>query len=135
MGLVASDGLQPLPILGDKKMPMTTTRPGELGHYNHYRHITTGDLAAPTDYRFGLQCSDFDIVHVQVVGVTAAPTITLYSWSEAAGSFIILEPTVTFVGSPNTDFEFSFEVNGRTIWIMSTEALDLYTSGHRRRPA
>jgi hypothetical protein len=116
-------------------MATTTTRPGDLGAYTHYRHIVVGDVAVPTDKRAGLRCSDFDSIHVQAVNVTAAPTITLYSWSDAAGSFIILEPSVTYSGAINTDFEFTFDVLGRTIWIMSSEPLDLYVSGYRQRPA
>lgn len=100
-----------------------------------YRRVIAADVLPVADQKQGLNCSNYETVHFQVIPSGGAnPVVQLLFWSEAAAKFIPYETAVTIAAKgADVAYTFSYAVQGRIVLLavttLSAGAVDIYTSG------
>lgn len=102
----------------------------------HRKSVAAVDVALATvDQSLGMNCRGYGVVNAQVIpDGGAVPKVEALFWSEAAGAFISCEdPIEKTAPGADTPFEFSFDANGRIVFIAVTTlaggTVDVYLGG------
>lgn len=101
----------------------------------HRLAIDAVDSPNPTDSIYGIQCREFDRLHVQVHPSGGAnPSVEVVFWSDALQTFISAHTSLTFAGKgADTPYEFSVDVEGRIAFVrvaaIVAGACDVYVAG------
>lgn len=64
------------------------------------RTVKANDAALPTEKKFGINLADYEeiVLNVALQNSATAATVTLYTWSPAAGAFVPFNPGVAVTG-------------------------------------
>lgn len=110
--------------------------PQKAPDYAHHRaDVTAPDVIADVPRATGINCSNYQSAHIQVVPSGGAdPDVAVYWWSEEAGLFIQEHTPITRSGvGANTGYEFTVECRGRIMLVAVTAIAagecDVYVSG------
>jgi hypothetical protein len=110
--------------------------PKKAPNYAHHRSGVTGaDNVALLGRTQGINCSNYESAHIQVVPSGGAdPDVEVYWWSESGGVWVPEHTPITRSGvGADTSYEFTVECRGRIMLVAVTAiaagACDVYVSG------
>jgi len=110
--------------------------PKKAPEYAHHRSgVTTPDVIATTPQTQGINCSNYQHAHIQVVPSGGAnPNVAVYWWSEDGGVWVQEHTPITRSGvGVDTPYEFTVECRGRIMLVAVTAIAagecDVYVAG------
>jgi hypothetical protein len=99
--------------------------------------VAANDTLPVTDERLGLNCGNYESVHINVLPSGGAnPNVAVLYWSPQAGAFIAENPALTRAGiGADTPYTFTVLPKGRAIFVAVTGGLgggkvDIETSAY-----
>ena len=101
----------------------------------HRKAVVAADVIATTAAKTGINCSNYQHAHIQVVPSGGAnPNVAVYWWSEEADVFIQEHTPIAKAGvGADTPYEFTVECRGRIMLVAITTiaagAVSVYVSG------
>jgi hypothetical protein len=101
-------------------MTMSLTRAPE--YKAHRTAVAAVDSSNPTTDSVGIQCREFQRLHVQVIPSTLCnPSVEVIFWSEAKSAFISAHTALAFAGKgAGVAYEFTVDVEGRLPFVKFT---------------
>lgn len=117
-------------------MAYATSSPQKAPYYVlHRKDVSAADSGSITDRKRGMNMSNYEYAHIQVVPDTGVnPDVAILWWSEAAGKFVQEHTAITKSGvGAGVAYEFTVEPRGRIMFVsvtaVASSTVSIYVSG------